>query len=167
VHESGWPIVLRCRNWVYDRERQKVVRFLMAWGEPGYSTVVRAALTMSTIVAELYDALRTAGVPEDQARAAAAAVIGVSTQNGYATKADLAAIRGEITELRAQVMGKIAELRMEVRGEIRRLTGEIEQMRAVMATKAELAALEARLVRWNVATIIAMSAVTAAIVKLL
>jgi type II secretory pathway component PulK len=99
---------------------------------------------MSTIVAELYDALRTAGVPDDKARAAAAAVIGADTQNGFATKADLGAVRNEIAALR----------------------GEIGEVRATMATKAELFQLEARLIRWNVGTIIAMTAVFAAVVKL-
>jgi len=44
---------------------------------------------MSTIAAELYDALKTAGVPDDQAKAAAGAVVGRNTQSGLVTKGDL------------------------------------------------------------------------------
>jgi hypothetical protein len=82
---------------------------------------------MSTIVAELCDALRAAGVPDDKAMAAAAAVFGTETREALATKADL------------------NELRIELR--------------------AAMAQLEATLIRWNVGTIIAMTAVFAAIVK--
>jgi hypothetical protein len=71
---------------------------------------------MSTIVVELYDALNAAGVRDDQARAAAAAIIATEAREGLATKADLAP-------------------------------------------------LEPRLIRWNVGTIIAMTAVFAAIVE--
>jgi len=71
---------------------------------------------MSTIVAELYDALRTAGVPDDKAMAAA--VVGADGKSELATKADLSE-------------------------------------------------LEARLIKWNVGATIAMTAVFAAIVKLL
>jgi hypothetical protein len=71
---------------------------------------------MSAIVAELYDALRTAGVPDDKAMAAA--VVGADGKSELATKADLSE-------------------------------------------------LEARLIKWNVGATIAMTAVFAAIVKLL
>lgn len=73
---------------------------------------------MSVIVAELYDALRAAGVSDEQAKAAAGAVIAAESRQDLATKADLAQ-------------------------------------------------LESRVIRWNVGTIIAMTAVFAAIVKLL
>ncbi|HVA68596.1 MAG TPA: hypothetical protein VNF45_04735 [Candidatus Binataceae bacterium] len=84
---------------------------------------------MSTIVAALYDAHRTAGVPEDKARAAAGAVLPTGRESDLATIADLA-------ELKA-------------------------------ATRADLSELKADLIKWNVGTIIAMTAVFAVIVKLL
>lgn len=84
---------------------------------------------MSTIIIELYDALRAAGVDEDKAKAAAAAVMGGAARNDLATKADL-------NELR-------------------------------LATKTDLANLRADLIQWSVGAIIAMTAVFAAIVKLL
>jgi hypothetical protein len=73
---------------------------------------------VSVIMAELYDALRLAGVEDDKAKAAAGAVIPAESRQDLATKADLAQ-------------------------------------------------LESRLIRWNVGTIIAITAVFAAIVKLL
>jgi hypothetical protein len=69
------------------------------------------------MVAELYDALRKAGVDEDVARAAAKAVLGVEAREHLATKADLAELKAE-------------------------------------------------LIKWNVATLVAMTALFSAIVKL-
>lgn len=80
---------------------------------------------MSLVVVELLDALKAAGVSEEQARAAASAVIGAESEQGFATKGDIAVLR------------------------------------------ADLGQLEARLLRWFVGTLIAMTAVFAAIVKLL
>lgn len=72
---------------------------------------------MSSMVAELYDALRKAGVEEQLARDAARAVLG-------------------------------AEARTE------------------LATKGDLAELEARVIKWNVGAMAMMTAIFAAIVRL-
>jgi hypothetical protein len=77
---------------------------------------------VSTIVLELYEAFRAAGVDDAKAKAAAGAVVG---GEGLATKADVSDLRREIAEAKAE------------------------------------------LIRWNIGTIIAMTAVFAAIVKLL
>jgi hypothetical protein len=53
---------------------------------------------MSILVAELYDALRKAGVDDDLARAAAMAVIGVEQRTDLATKADLADLKAELVK---------------------------------------------------------------------
>lgn len=73
---------------------------------------------MSVMVAELYEALRKAGVEEDVARAAAKAVLAADARTDLATKADIAE-------------------------------------------------LESRVIKWNVGAIFTMTAVFAAIVKLL
>jgi VIT1/CCC1 family predicted Fe2+/Mn2+ transporter len=61
---------------------------------------------VSTMVAELYDALRKAGVDESTARAAAEAVLG--RQEDVATKADIAVLgselRREMAELKADLI---------------------------------------------------------------
>jgi len=59
---------------------------------------------MSVLVSEVYDALISAGAPEDQARAAAAAI---PVQDNLATKQDLA-------ELRAELKAEIAVLKFAI-----------------------------------------------------
>lgn len=56
---------------------------------------------MSTMVSELYDALRKAGVDEPSARHAAEAVLGASYGSTLVTKADL---RAELADLRAELI---------------------------------------------------------------
>jgi hypothetical protein len=56
---------------------------------------------VSTMVAELYDALRKAGVDEQLARDAARAVLGTEARTDLVTKADLAA---GLAELKADVI---------------------------------------------------------------
>lgn len=50
---------------------------------------------MSTMVTELYDALRKAGVDEPLAKAAARAVLAADVTTELATKADLAQLKAE------------------------------------------------------------------------
>lgn len=62
---------------------------------------------MSTMVSELYDALRQAGVEEHLAREAARAVMPAESTPSLALKSDLA-------ELRADVKADLAELKADV-----------------------------------------------------
>jgi len=55
---------------------------------------------MSVIVSEVYDALISAGAPEDQARAAAVAI---PVQDHLATKQDILKLREEIAAIKAEV----------------------------------------------------------------
>ena len=55
---------------------------------------------MSVIVSEVYDALLSAGAPEAQARAAAAAI---PLQDNVATKQDILKLREEIATIKAEV----------------------------------------------------------------
>ena len=63
---------------------------------------------MSTMVAELYNALRKAGVDEPTARAAAEAVLGRNEGSDLVTtpvlRAELEGIRREMAELKADVI---------------------------------------------------------------
>ena len=59
---------------------------------------------MSTVVMELYDALREAGVDEKLARAAARAVLSSEGRTELATKQDLAALRQDLAELKATLV---------------------------------------------------------------
>ena len=54
---------------------------------------------MTTMVAELYDALRKAGVDEDTARAAAGAVLADDCREHLATKTDLLALKADLHAL--------------------------------------------------------------------
>lgn len=56
---------------------------------------------MSTVVMELYTALRSAGVSEEQSSAAAAAVV---DGRNLATKADLAELKVDISELESRLI---------------------------------------------------------------
>jgi hypothetical protein len=62
---------------------------------------------MTTIVVEIYEALKKAGVEEDLARSAARAVIGAEEKEKLATKVDLA-------ELKAELKVDIAAVRTEI-----------------------------------------------------
>ena len=51
---------------------------------------------MATMISEVYDAFRSAGVPEDKARAAAEAL----SEDQLATKSDIAKLEKEITDVK-------------------------------------------------------------------
>ncbi len=59
---------------------------------------------MSRMVAELYDALRKAGVDEQLSKEAARAVLPADAINDLATKIDLALLRTELAELKADLI---------------------------------------------------------------
>jgi hypothetical protein len=98
----------------------------------------------------LYDAPREAGVSDERARAAAAAVLGTDTEAGFATKGDIAFVRSDIE-------------RCATKADLQLVRADVERC----ATKVDFSDLRAELIKWNVGTIIAMTAVFAAIVKLL
>jgi len=83
------------------------------------------------------EALKTAGVPDAQAKAQAEALADALRQGGQdlATKADVAELKADIAELRI--------------------------------TTADIAELKADLIKWNVGALIAMTGLFTAIVKLL
>jgi hypothetical protein len=82
---------------------------------------------VSTMVAELYDALRKAGVDENTARAAAEAVIG--RQDDVATKADIAVLRSELRH-------EMADLKVEL---IKWNVGAMAVLTAIFAAIVRLA----------------------------
>jgi len=63
---------------------------------------------MSTVVLELYEALRSAGVADDVAKAAARAVLSAEDKAQLATKADLAelqlATKADLAELKTSLI---------------------------------------------------------------
>lgn len=105
---------------------------------------------MTSIVSEMYDALRKAGVDEDLARSAAKAVIGVEARETLATKADLHA-------LALTTKADLHALTLTTKADLHALT---------VATKADLHALESTLTWRMVTVMVAMTALFSAIVKL-
>jgi hypothetical protein len=79
---------------------------------------------VTTIVMEIYEALKAAGIDDEVAKAAAKAVIGVQEKEHLATKLDIQQLRTDMADLKVE------------------------------------------LIKWNVGTLIAMTGIFAAIVKL-
>lgn len=96
---------------------------------------------MTTLVVEIYEALKKAGVEEDLARDAARAVIGAEEKEKLATKVDIAELRSELAEIKAELKTDIANVRVE-----------IERMGRVV-------------IMWNVGTVIVMASVVFAIMR--
>ena len=105
---------------------------------------------MSAIVKEVYDAFRSAGVPDEQATAAARSI---PISENLATKADIGYVRAEIGVLRTEIgdlrteMGdlrtEMGELRTEMRTEIGGLRTELRT--EIGAVRAEMKDLELRM----------------------
>lgn len=75
---------------------------------------------MTTIVSELYEALKAAGVNDDHARAAARAVMAAEDKEALATRADLRELR---LEVQRDIEALKAELTRWVLGAMVSLTG--------------------------------------------
>ena len=80
---------------------------------------------MATMISEVYDAFRSAGVPEDKARAAAEAL----SADQLATKADIAKLErvttSEIAKLERITTGELAKLELATTGQIAKVEKEI------------------------------------------
>ncbi len=97
---------------------------------------------MSTMLKEIYDALKEAGASEEKASAAAVAVSAYQLDRAnLATKEDIARLEKDI----ARLGGEIADLRL--------------------ATKADLAELKADLIKWMVGIMGFMTTLFVVIVK--
>jgi hypothetical protein len=97
---------------------------------------------MSAMVAELYAALRKAGVDEQLARDASSAVLGADARSELATKADLLAVKTDVLAVKADVLAVRAEL------------------------KADMAEMKVELIKWNVGAMAVLTGIFAAIVRL-
>ncbi|BAP89292.1 uncharacterized protein E1O_21610 [Burkholderiales bacterium GJ-E10] len=98
---------------------------------------------------EMFTALRSAGVPEDKARAATESVAHEidrcfrTRTEPLATKGDLAELRSAITELRAATQADIADLRATTQADIAdlRATAQADIADLRSTTQADIAAL--------------------------
>jgi hypothetical protein len=117
---------------------------------------------MRTWVLELYEALRKAGVDEMPARDAASAVFPVDCLDDLATKHDLSelrlAVNADISELRLALKADISELRLAAKADISELG---------LTVKADMSEMKAELIKWNIGTMVALTALCVAIMRLL
>lgn len=80
---------------------------------------------MTTMIAEVYNAFRKAGVPDVDAEAAAAAVLPAAEA---ASKQDMALLRTDMSELRTELKHDLAALRAETKLDIAELRVELVRM---------------------------------------
>jgi hypothetical protein len=151
---------------------------------------------VSTIVVELYEALRQAGVDEQLARDAAHAVLGSDMQNELATKADVALLRADLADFRAATKSDLADSRTGIRAELAEFRTDMRsefaefktdmraefiefrsdmrtefadfrsEARAEFASKADVANTRVELIKWNVGAMAVLTAIFAAIARL-
>jgi hypothetical protein len=102
---------------------------------------------MSTMIAEVYDAFKAAGAPEDKALAAATVLAGFAPPEPVATKADVAALRSELksdlTALKGELKADVAALKGELKADVAALKGELKA--DVAALKSDLADVKSEL----------------------
>lgn len=91
---------------------------------------------MSTLNIELYDALREAGASEERARAAATAVLATAD---LATKTDIAALKTDIAMLKAGLIEQVGAIESRLYRTI--ITGIIAMTTAIIAMTAVFAAV--------------------------
>lgn len=113
------------------------------------------------------DRLKAAGIDEKHARAHAEG-LDQALREEVATKSDIASVKAEIAELRADTKADIAAVKVEiasVRADITELRADtkadITELRA--DTRAEIARMETSLIKWFVGTAIAMVTIGAAV----
>ncbi len=101
---------------------------------------------MSTMLKEVYDALKEAGASEEKASAAAVAVSAYQLDREHlATKEDIANLRAELKE-------DIARLDRKIEVGLANVSTEIERMGRVV-------------IMWNVGTLIAVASLVFAIIR--
>ena len=120
---------------------------------------------MSLIVSEVYDALIEAGASEAKAKAVAGAI---PLAEHLATKDDIAEVRTDLAEVKAELKADIAGVRTELAGvKVNRPAFRLGPKQEIGSLKAELAAFEARFTQrlWLMSAIIVGLNVT--LIKLL
>ena len=119
--------------------------------------------------------LTESGFTERQAETLADEQVALLNAN-LATKADIAAVKGDIAKVRAELKGDIAKFRAELKGDIAKVKGDIAKVRAELKgdiakfraeLKADIATVKADLLKWMVGALIAQGGLVVALVKLL
>ena len=118
--------------------------------------------------------LEKAGMPQQQAEAIAEAEAEALTDfvlQNLATKSDIAEVKKEIGGVRSELKQDIAELHQEIAGVRSELKQDIAELRSEVSTlRSEILADIRREIttatRWNVGTMIALVALTLAVLRL-
>jgi hypothetical protein len=113
---------------------------------------------------EVVDALKSAGVPEDKARAVVVSLHREIDQR-YALHAAQLATRGDLAEVKGELKGELSEVKREIVAATARVEAKLAETKADLLTR--LAQTKAELVRWSVGSFIAMAGVFAAIARLM
>ena len=116
---------------------------------------------MTTMIAELYDALIAAGSPEDKARRAAEAMAGYEAYEGrfIRIEADIGELKHDVGELKQDV----GELKRDV-ADLRRAVSSVEQQVAGVDRRVSGLAGDVLLLKWMLGFVLAFQ--VALLVKL-
>jgi hypothetical protein len=119
---------------------------------------------MGTVVVELYEALRKAGVEEPLARGAAAAVVPANGLDRLAAKSDICdmATRTDIKDMATK--SDIKEIL--TKSDLKEMATKSDLRIAIAELRGEIAEVKAELIKWYVGTMVAMTALCAAIMRL-
>lgn len=128
---------------------------------------------MGVVVVELYEALQKAGVDEPLARSAAAAVVPANGLEHLATKSDIRHMATKIdfksaaTKADIKDMATKADIKdMLTRADIKDMVTKSDLKFEIAQLRTEIAEVRADLIKWNIGTMVALTALCAAIMRL-
>lgn len=76
--------------------------------------------------------LRSAGVPEEQAEAQVS-IVYEAMDKGFATKVDIADLKGDMASLKAELKNDMADLKSELKGDMADLKSDMAKLEGDMA----------------------------------
>ena len=92
---------------------------------------------MTVMIAEVYDALRSAGPDDDRARRAAAEALAEWNGESQELRTNITEMRAEVSsglsEVRAELRSKIGGLRTDLQGELHNVQIELEKVRGELS----------------------------------
>jgi hypothetical protein len=112
---------------------------------------------MSTMIAEVYDAFKAAGAPEDKALAAATVLAGFAPPEPVATKADVAALRSELksdlTALKGELKADVAALKGELKADVAALKSDLADVKSELGARISIVKAKLGMIQWLMGSI--------------
>jgi hypothetical protein len=112
---------------------------------------------MSTMIAEVYDAFKAAGAPEDKALAAATVLAGFAPPEPVATKADVAALRSELksdlTALKGELKADVAALKGELKADVAALKSDLADVKSELGARISIVEAKLGMIQWLMGSI--------------